>query len=761
MQLTKAADIDMQVIERPTNASRQRDYRTRQGAKGRAKDAARKRASRATSLPEFIGVDSEGIGKGANHRAVLLGVGPAQYVAKDLNRGLQWEEIFSFLYEQFEKHPRAAFVGFYLGYDFNNWLCHRAGFPIRAARSLLTKEGVAARRIKGTTKRRQWNAVKVGRWEVDLMGFKRLSIRPRPQNCTCYEQSIKCEHTQLPWMHICDAGSFYQMSFLKVIGKERWKDDPDGWPVTQEEYDLILKGKNKRATADLDEEMKFYNRLENEILARIMERLAKGFISVGIRLAKDQWYGPGASASKWLAKNGAPRRQQLRMKHDGIAALMPKRFWEICHNSYYGGWFEIFSHGIIPGLSYNYDINNAYPFASTKLPHICEHCKYRFGQGDYTGSGTHVLLYCTVFSGSDRIGPLPYRNRQGSILRPRVTKGWYWKFELDASRRAGLVKKVMMHEWAEFIPCEHPKPFSDIERLYYLRLEVGKDGAQGWAIKLNNNSIYGKFAQSVGGAPFNNWFYASYITAHCRSQILDAIATHPGGANSVLMVATDGICFDSPHPKLPVSKKLGEWDYSEYDRLVLFKPGVYWHRKGLEALLQVKSRGVPKEEFAEACEFVELQFQAFGVGTYIPEGMIEYTSIDDENFIAAMHTWPWFTVPVTFRMKSCKQALNEGNWESSGTVMEEIWIRQDSDPQAKRRKPEWNFEKERIDTIIHDLPIKELQTWYHGQTEEEKPSEIGIGFEGSAFDPVLEAAATARDVQANYDLPIEWERVWG
>lgn len=761
MQLLKAEDLDMQVIHKQTEGERHRGYRGRMGDAGKERDAARKRRARSGSIPEFIGVDSEGIGKGTAHRAVLLGVGTNQSIARDITRGLQWDEIFEFLYDQFKEHPRAAFVGFYLGYDFNNWLSYRAGFPLKAARSLLTKGGLAARKIKNSSGRRLYHAVKVGRWEVDLMGFKRLSIRPRPQNCNCYEDSKKCEHTQYPWMHICDAGSFYQMSFLKVIGKERWKDDPDGWPVTQQEYDQILQGKNKRSTADLDDEMKFYNQLENVVLARIMGRLARGFISVGIRLAKDQWYGPGASAQKWLAKNAAPKRTELRQKSGSAKPLMPKWFWEASHNSYYGGWFEIFSHGIIPGVSYNYDINNAYPYASTKLPHICPECTYRRGNGEHHNGGQYVLVYATVFSSGYRIGAVPYRNKSGSILRPAVSKGWYWQSEIDAAERAGLVKKVMYHEWAEFIPCSHPKPFGDIERLYYLRLEVGKDGAQGWAIKLNNNSIYGKFAQSVGGAPFNNWFYASWITSHCRSQILDAIANHPGGADSVLMVATDGICFDTPHPNLPVSKKLGEWASTQYEELCLFKPGVYWHKDGKRQLLEVKSRGVPKEEFAIACEAVEADFWAFSLGLKLPEEIIAQHYLNDSDFLAATRSWPWFSIPVTFRMKSCKQALNEGNWESSAEVQEEIWIRQDSDPQSKRRRPQWNGAWNRIDTEIHALPIKELQTTYHGQTDPEPATILDVGFEGAATDPILEAAAALRDMQANYDLPIEWVRVWG
>src|SRR5579859_1581883 len=169
MQLLKGDDLNMQIVHTPTDQERWRDRsaRYRKTSKGRANEArttARKRQIRADAIPEFIGVDSEGIGRGKAHLAVLLGVGREQYVASDIRRGLQWEEVFEFLYKQFEEHPRAAFVGFYLSYDFNQWL---RSLPLKAARSLITKEGRAARRTKGQAKRRQYQSVKVGRWEVD------------------------------------------------------------------------------------------------------------------------------------------------------------------------------------------------------------------------------------------------------------------------------------------------------------------------------------------------------------------------------------------------------------------------------------------------------------------------------------------------------------------------------------------------------------------------------------------------------------------
>ncbi len=714
--MTALDDFDLYATDRPSRYSeyraRHKDYRQR--------ELTRKRTTRATTLPEFIGVDSEGIGRGMKHRAVLLGVGDQHYIARDMAKGLQWDEVFEFLYSCFEKNPKAVYVGFFLGYDFNQWL---KSLPLKAARSLLTRRGRVKREKKDN--RGYW-PVREGNWEFDTLAFKRLSIRPRDSS--------------KPWMHICDAGPFFQVSFVDVLNPDNWLNDPDGPPCNDKDYNRIITWKNKRSQfSRITPGMIAYNAEENRLLAVCMTRLAKGFLNVGIRLDKGQWYGPGASSKKWLAHKNAPLHKEL----SGLG--MPDWFNDACLKSYFGGWFEIFSHGYIGGFKsrhWNYDINNAYPYAATKLPHLCEDCSYGWGTGIYTGRSDFVLLYATVSACNNRIGPVPYRNSKGNILRPAISRGWYWKFEIDAAQRARLVKEVETHEWVEFTPCDHERPFTDIRILYDLRVSVGKNSAQGMAIKLNNNSIYGNFAQKLGTAPYNNWFYASYITAHCRTQILDAIATHPGGPQSVLMVATDGVCFDDRHPVLATSKRLGEWEETKYQDLFLFKPGVYWHKAGEKALLKVKSRGVPKEEFLANTELAHGKFLLFG--DYLSSNLYTSPKVyekypDDVNHYLEENDWPWFLVHVNFRMKSCKQALNERKWASAGEVLEKFPVLQSSDPSSKRRNPFYNYRKQRIDTIIHIGDVEKPETYYHGDIDIHHMPDLGYDLNG------WQALATAKE----------------
>jgi hypothetical protein len=733
--------IQMRIDHRVnTGAERQRRYYERNPAKVRAANATVQRRKRAATIPEFVGVDSEGIGEKKHHRAVLIGCGETQYVCRDIRKGLQWKEVFQFLYAQFEEKPSAAYVGFYLKYDFDQWF---RTLPRDVAWKLLTPRGKASRkRTHGHPTRSKYWPVECDGWDIDTMGYKRLSIRPHSE-----------DEDKYPWMHICDAGPFFQSTFLQLL--ETW--DPEDPICTPAELKEIAREKARRGIAKLDERMKHYNRLENVLLARAMDKLARGLAQMGIKLAKDQWFGPGQTAQKWLRQRGAHKRRELE-------ELMPAWFIDICRKSMYGGWFEIFSHGIIYGDSYNYDIHNAYPYAASKLPHLCGECDYGRGRGDYKGSSDYVLLYATVHAAGNRIGPVPYRDKNGNILRPAISKGWYWKHELDAAQRAGLVKKVFTHEYVEFVPCNHPAPFTDIRRLYYLRMQVGSKTALGISIKLNNNSIYGKLAQQTGEAPYLCWLYASLITADCRVQILDAIATHPGGVDSVLMVATDGVCFDSRHTSLPLTNELGDWEEDVYHNLCLFKPGVYWHKDGKKALSGIKSRGVPRDEFMKGIEGIERWFELMQMHGKTPEGIIDYQEVEGGAWSATDLCWPSFETPIKFRIKSCAQALAERKWERAGVVQVGAKIIQNSDPQSKRRRPRYNKDKYRIDTIIHDLPLNLTETTYHGEAKHPRETDIGYAIDGDAIDGYREALITARDSADKYNVPlddnIEWEVVW-
>lgn len=256
---------------------------------------------------------------------------------------LSLDAILSFLYERYTEQPDAAYIGFFLGYDFIQW---EKLLPEHHARLLLTEDGIAKRKSKRMSRANPYpDAVVWEGWEIDIMAGRRFKLRPHVhhrseytgycRNRTCgkdmsngsipmgdpngdpdlldgentwildphvdvseytgsaedYWNAFRRTHKvgtgkevvkAAGWMYICDTGPFWQTSFLNVINPEVW----DGQPVcTQEEYATVVRGKADRGTiaeygsTEYYSEMQLYNVLENEILARVTGRLNQGFMN--------------------------------------------------------------------------------------------------------------------------------------------------------------------------------------------------------------------------------------------------------------------------------------------------------------------------------------------------------------------------------------------------------------------------------------------------------------------------------------------------
>lgn len=611
---------------------------------------------------DFICVDGEGINlPNGEHRYVLLGVGNDQI---ENENGLEWRQILTFLYKH--NSPGIAFVGFYLGYDFDRWL---RTMPMAKVQRLLTSEGRESRKSKSPNLHSRVLPVDMpDGWQINMLGKKMFEFRRRACHCDIFY--CKCPGKE-PWMRICDAGAFFQTSFLTAIDPNTWQEPI----VSNDEYELIKKGKENRAEADhIDDEMRFYNRLENEVLARLMRVLNNGFKEMGITLAPGQWFGPGQAAQKWL-------KNEKVTKASEIQETVPRWFLESARKSYFGGWFEIMMHGIIPGESHEYDINSAYPYIISSLPCLL-HGKYERGKGKNPTDTGYVLVYASVSSyrkgNACSIGTMLHRDSSDRIFRPTRTKGWFWYHEIVAAKRAKLIVKCHVYEWMAYYPCDCPYPMRNVRDLYDLRNRVGKDTPLGKGCKLAYNSMYGKFAQSIGNPVFANPVWASLITSGCRTMIIDAIATHPKGKWNVSMVATDAVFFCTPHPGLPISNCLGEWDYTIRHNLTLFKPGVYWDDKTRLDISEnrkpkFKARGISSADFAHSIESVDEQFAKWNIN---PPGLS-----DVPGNVAG---WPYVEFVTGFAMVSCLQAIRRNKWFLAGHVSQSGMMVQNANPYDKR-----------------------------------------------------------------------------
>ncbi len=617
-------------------------------------------AKRAAYVQEFVGVDGEGVNlPDGSHRYVMFSCGD-----ETLWKGgeeLTYRDIFPFLYDCFLNNDRRlAYVGFYLGYDFTHWV---KDLSEHEARMLFSTEGIAKRRRETSP---MPFPVYIPGWEIDMLGLKRLRFRPHVHNskrdrCACgYQASNLPSKNESDWMVICDVGSFFQTAFVNVL-------NPDGWhgeaPCTADEYRLIVEGKSRRSNSVTLEDLSWlepmieYNRLENRLLANVMRIYNEGFSTMGVRLNRTQFFGPGQAAQQWLS---ARAKEGKFITHDDIESVTPIHILDYWRRAYYGGRFEIFYHGIVPGQSVEYDIQSAYPDAIRQLPCLCGTVwKESPTKPRLTDRQVPLtLVHGTFTANTIFIGPLPHRTEKGSIIYPMVTRGWYLLSEVQAAYEAGLIGTLEIDTYVyPSHMCGHEPPLAALADLFAERLRVGKATPHGKALKLVYNSIYGKFAQSIGAPRFGNPIYASLITSNCRVRILQSIGQCENPDEDLVMIATDGVYFMNPIPGFPTVdtnvEALGEWECVTKTNLTLFKPGVYWDDKARRAIdagqsARLKSRGISGAALQEHIHGIDQAFRDITAGR--------------------RHTVPEIVIRTPFSIVSPRLALARGKWNTCAHV---------------------------------------------------------------------------------------------
>lgn len=594
-----------------------------------------RKARAKTNRQTFVGVDGEGVDRAdGSHEYVLLCVGDdALYLPRGKELGL--EQIFEHLYGCYEKSPNSTYVGFFLSYDFAQWFKH---LPEERARMLYTPEGKAIRRRTGSGGNYTPFPVQWKGWEFDLMADRRFKLRPEKGK----------------WMYICDAGPFFQTSLLNVINPDTWPEDQG--VCTPEEYETIIKGKQDRSSnlvrrgTNVTQEMIDYCTLENRVFSRVMTKLNEGLVTMGVKLNRKQWFGPGQAASAWLTK-AAP---QIEGAH--IREAVPTEVLEAARDSYYGGWFELAQHGTWTDRTvWEYDINSAYPAVIATLPCLLH------GKWDADPEAPYTLHKATIKGTDPHLGAMLHRNHKGNVLRPQQTTGWHWGHELQAAQKAGLIDNIDTHQLHSYQPCDCPPPLQEIADLYQQRRRLKKlapGGAEEKALKLAYNSSYGKLAQSIGNPRWANPIYASLITTGCRTMILEAISSHPQRSADVIMIATDGIYFSSRHPSLHLGSDLGQWEETKKENFTVFKPGVHWYGEGRG----LKSRGV----------------SARGLRPHLKEVSRLWTQWEGQ--------WPWPSVQIEipFTVISPRLALHRNRWDLAGATLTSVPVMANSNPITKR-----------------------------------------------------------------------------
>jgi len=524
-----------------------------------------------------IAWDGEGIdlfGRGKPQSYVLFGCSAEwrnPIVLLNPQLKLSYSTLCAYICDVGSRNPGAIHIGYGFAYDQNMLI---------QTMPLCMKE----RLYNG-----QWVSWKNGAWtyRVKIEWRKRFKVT---RFCTATGRDRTT-------VYIDDIAAFFHSSFVKAYEKIVGKDADR----------VVLEGKANRGTNEWRQmaEIKRYWQAEIVALAELGSRFRDILYDAGFALS--EFYGPGALAN-YL------RRREGLVTHEwgGKESNLPKSVHTAAKAAFYGGRFEQFLLGRIPGPIYSLDINSAYPYAFTHIPTLkkggfWQHVTH-FERGTFS---VYRIRYCddewvNPLHGNPRRSPLPhplpFRNRDSEISYPAITEGWYWEPEVSAVLDC-FSDKIEIYEGWVWRPASEEYPWKILmEQMFRERLALKQSGQiTEMAYKLGINSLYGKMAQRVGWnkeskkPPGSHTLpIAGYVTSFCRAMIIRVVKQI--GVHSLVAIETDGIYTTANPAHLELSTGIGEWlgqwELETFDEIYYVQNGVYFARKGSE-WVKAKSRGFP------------------------------------------------------------------------------------------------------------------------------------------------------------------------
>ena len=535
----------------------------------------------------YIGIDGEGKTENGVHKYTLLAASTIDgkrvaTVQAASGERLTTEQCLD-LVLSLPTHQSKIFA-FSFNYDLTKMLMD---LPNRSLYELFRPE-LRAQRIVSFHAKRRHGPIPVlwGKYRLNLQGTKFTVQRGRKRAV------------------IWDLFKFFQGKFVTAI-----KDWKIGSPELHARIEAM---KNKRALfqQETDSAITAYCLEECRCIAELASSLTKAHESVGLKLRS--YYGAGSSGAAMLTAMGIK---------DKLSAV-PDEMKMAVASAFSGGRFENSVIGTVPEFLWNKDISSAYVYHLAFLPCLIHGKWTKTDQRkDIENASTALVRYRLGSNpGIEDWGPFPFRTDDGSISYPIESGGgWCWKAEYLMGER--LFSHVQFREaWVYRTECDC-QPFEAISKYYKLRLKLGKEGP-GIVVKLGMNSCYGKLAQSVGNAIFNNWIWAGLITSGCRAQILEIMGLHKERRN-LLMIATDGIYtrenIVSPKPIDTdtgfTGKPLGGWETKPCAKgMFVARPGIYFPLSPTdEELADVRGRGVGKAVVLENWNLIVKAWEQGGI----------------------------------------------------------------------------------------------------------------------------------------------------
>lgn len=461
--------------------------------------------------------DISGGNKGplGNHVYNLLASGTGKHIGR--KAGLSTEECLDFLLSLPRGQSggtRPIYVWFAMDYDVNMIL---ADIPLKGENSIETLR--AENKV-------YWRGYRITYIRRKILRIARGRLR----------------HSSV------DVWGFFQSSFEKAL---------DAWDI--ETPAIISEGKASRSgfrnwsLARIRE----YNQAELDALQILCEKLRDSVTPLDLPI--QSWHGPAALAGAWLRKN--------RVK-DWLPQSDPEpEFWNVSARGYFGGRIDVLGYGRIDPV-YHYDIISAYPSAIAELPNL-SNLQWEKRQGKVAPSGRLYVARIRWKIPAAYWAPFPWRAPNGSIRYPLEGEGWYWQPEIEmAISRFGAEHFEVIEYWQANGKIE--LPFYDlIHKTFEYRAELKRENnPSATAVKLVLNSLYGKFAQTVGKAAYYSPIWAGLITSQTRAKLMEVLN------DDVVCVMTDSIWSRKPLD-VPIGKALGDWEIQDETKLTLAEAGLY------------------------------------------------------------------------------------------------------------------------------------------------------------------------------------------
>lgn len=541
------------------------------------------KSRRAPTIPmherKVIAWDMEGIslsGEDKPQHPVLFGCSAESDKAL-LSERLYPFEMLEYIINVGKRYPQSIHIGYHFKYD-ANMILQGIG---KTLFTQLWRNNVIKFKMNGKY------------WIIQYFNGKKFTI-------TCNNKYGIARHDKTKeriTVTIYDYSSFFGGSAFINAAENILKHD-----LTDEDRETIEHGKAARGQNTWEDIKEIRHYWEREIV--LIERVFDKFRSVMYRAGFDlkEWYGPGALANYINAV------QKIRPHLAGVQTTsenMPEIVHEYSKIAFSGGRFELFKIGRIKGPVWCVDINSAYPHALRMLPSFAPEngewryeqspeniAKFGFYQVDYQSPNAHQIHYPPE--------PLFYRNRHGLISYPSMVSGVYASPEANMVNGMPGAKILNGWYWHEY-DNSRESPWKFLEEMYDRRIRLGKENLLSMAFKLGPNSLYGKYAQTVGWDEKNNLPpkshalpIAGWITSLCRSMLWKYISSAP---QHVVGVQTDSIFLTCPPEEIGIvpDKTLGGWGVEKYDEMICLQSGIYLLKKD-ERWGSVKSRGIERGE---------------------------------------------------------------------------------------------------------------------------------------------------------------------